>query len=182
MRHDLLIHPASPAPADIRIDVEVAERPRDHVVLSYGIRGRIGGISLPGVTTPARRDELWRHTCFEAFVGAVSSPAYFEFNFSPTTAWAAYRFDDYRAGMTAAPVDAPRIDVQSSLDAYTLQVALDVASLPDLDGGAIWRLGVAAVIEDTHRHLSYWALKHPAGRPDFHHAAGFALELLPEPS
>jgi hypothetical protein len=25
--------------------------------------------------------------------------------------------------------------------------------------------------------LSYWALRHPPGKPDFHHPAGFALEL-----
>jgi hypothetical protein len=181
MRHDMLIHPASPPPADIRIAVEVADRHRGHLVLSYGVRGRIGDIKLPPIAAPARRDELWRHSCFEAFVGAASASAYYEFNFSPSTAWAAYRFDDYRTGMAVAALDVPRIDVQASLDAYTLQVTLDLAVLPDLRHDA-WRLGMTAVIEDTGGRLSYWALKHPAGRPDFHHADGFALELLPEPS
>ena len=27
--------------------------------------------------------------------------------------------------------------------------------------------------------ISYWALAHPPGKPDFHHADGFALELSP---
>ena len=39
------------------------------------------------------------------------------------------------------------------------------------------RLGLAAVIEDKARVLSYWALKHPAEKPDFHHADSFVVEL-----
>jgi hypothetical protein len=39
------------------------------------------------------------------------------------------------------------------------------------------RLGLAAVIEDKAQVLSYWALKHPAEKPDFHHADGFVIEL-----
>ena len=39
------------------------------------------------------------------------------------------------------------------------------------------RLGLAAVIEDKARVLSYWALKHPAEKPDFHHAGSFVVEL-----
>jgi hypothetical protein len=40
-----------------------------------------------------------------------------------------------------------------------------------------WRLALAAVIEETNGATSYWALKHPRGKPDFHHADGFVLEL-----
>ena len=34
-------------------------------------------------------------------------------------------------------------------------------------------------IEEASGRISYWALKHPPGRPDFHHPDGFALELPP---
>ena len=44
---------------------------------------------------------------------------------------------------------------------------------------ASWRLGLSAVIEDTSGGKSYWALAHPPGKPDFHHADCFALELPP---
>ena len=37
------------------------------------------------------------------------------------------------------------------------------------------RLGLAAVIEASDGTRSYWALRHPAGQPDFHHADAFAL-------
>jgi hypothetical protein len=33
------------------------------------------------------------------------------------------------------------------------------------------------VIEETNGRLSYWALAHPPGKPDFHHSDCFALEL-----
>jgi hypothetical protein len=33
------------------------------------------------------------------------------------------------------------------------------------------------VIEDADGRLSYWSAAHPDGRPDFHHAAGFVVEL-----
>jgi hypothetical protein len=33
------------------------------------------------------------------------------------------------------------------------------------------------VIEDADGSLSYWALAHPPGRPDFHHTEAFALDL-----
>ena len=44
--------------------------------------------------------------------------------------------------------------------------------------------GLSAVIEDPNGVLSYWALRHPPGKPDFHHPDTFALEidLLETPS
>ena len=39
------------------------------------------------------------------------------------------------------------------------------------------RLGLCAVIEEESGVLSYWALKHRPGRPDFHHPDGFVLEI-----
>ena len=41
------------------------------------------------------------------------------------------------------------------------------------------RLALAAVVEETSGALSYWALRHPPGAPDFHHADGFVLALEP---
>jgi hypothetical protein len=42
---------------------------------------------------------------------------------------------------------------------------------------AALRLGLAAVIEDETSRLSYWALSHPAEKPDFHHADSFTVCL-----
>src|SRR5579864_7835754 len=38
------------------------------LVLCYIVTGKIGELRLPPVTVAGRADELWRHTCFEAFV------------------------------------------------------------------------------------------------------------------
>jgi hypothetical protein len=48
-----------------------------------------------------------------------------------------------------------------------------------LPGASALRLALSAVIEETDGHLSYWALAHPAERPDFHHRDGFVLALEP---
>jgi hypothetical protein len=125
-----------------------------------------------------RADELWRHTCFEAFACASPNTGYFEFNFAPSMQWAAYRFSGYRTGMSvASEVGTPRFEVRSSDACYELQVALELNRLPGLSNDATWKLGLSAVIEETSGRKSYWALAHPPGDPDFHHSVCFAREL-----
>jgi hypothetical protein len=137
-------------------------------------------IRLPTVMENTRSDELWLHTCFEAFVGSSSGEAYYEFNFAPSTQWAAYRFDGYRRGMCAAhEISAPIIEVRSNSDSYTLQASLELDRLSDLTREASWRLGLSALIEDRSGRKSYWALAHPPGKPDFHHMDCFAHKFFP---
>jgi hypothetical protein len=175
MRQSLRLHPDSYCTAVTQIDVDVARADDGGLALRYAVTGRMEDVRLPPVTAPARTDELWRHTCFEAFVHRSPDHGYCEFNFSPSTQWAAYRFDGYRHGMqTAAEIEAPPIAIQTSRESCTLRVAL---ALPRLPREAVWRIGLAAVIEETSGNKSYWALAHPAGKPDFHHVDGFALEL-----
>jgi hypothetical protein len=160
--------------------VEVARPHADRLALSYLVTGNMSDIRMPPVMASERSDELWRHTCFEAFVRASSGPGYYEFNFAPSTQWAAYRFSSYRSGMcVAAEVSAPTIETQSSSDRYTMQVSLELNRLPELPRNALWRLGLSALIEDTGGRMAYWALVHPPGKPDFHHADCFAHELSP---
>ena len=44
------------------------------------------------------------------------------------------------------------------------------------------RLAVCAVMENEQGRVSYWALAHPPGKPDFHHRDGFALRLAGDPA
>ena len=180
MRQALRLHPDSRCAAVARIEVDVTRPRAGGLVLSYVVTGRIGDLRLPAVTASARADELWRRTCFEAFVRASLGEAYYEFNFAPSSQWAAYRFDRYRSGMrVAAEIGAPRIEVQSAAGRYTLLAKLELDALSSLPSNSGWHLGLAAVVEETDGNKSYWALAHPAGKPDFHHADGFALELSP---
>jgi hypothetical protein len=173
-------HPDSRCIAARHIEVKVARPCADSLVLWYGVTGAIRELRLPPTTAALRAPELWLHTCFEAFLGASSEAGYYEFNFAPTTQWAAYRFCSYRSGMdVVTEIEAPRIEVQSASDYFTLQATLELAGLSGLPRDAIWRLGIATVIEDWGGGKSYWALTHPPGKADFHHFDSFAHELLP---
>jgi hypothetical protein len=178
MHLSLTRHPDSRCAAATGIEVE-AMRPRaDNLVLRYFVTGNLAGLRMPPVTSPARTDGLWRHTCFEAFVRAGPGAAYYEFNFAPSTQWAAYRFSDYRSGMSVADcMSAPRIETRSDGGSYELQASLSLDGLPDLPRNLAWRLGLSAVIEEADGGMSYWALAHSPGKPDFHHSDCFALEL-----
>jgi hypothetical protein len=176
MRLALSLHPDFPGPADTRIEVEVARPGPLALELTYGLTGRIADLAIPPVATSARADELWRHTCFEAFIRPTPGEAYVELNFAPSTQWAAYRFTGYREGMARAEIAPPRLEVRATEGRLTLAAALDLAAMRTLAGDP-WRLALSAVIEDHAGAKSYWALAHPSGRPDFHHAAGFVTEL-----
>src|SRR5687767_1847903 len=102
MRQALKLHPDSRCIAVTRIEVDVARPSPDSLLLRYFVTGKMSDLRLPPVTAPARADELWQHTCFEAFVCALPGAAYYEFNFAPSTQWAAYRFSGYRSGMSVA--------------------------------------------------------------------------------
>ncbi len=104
----------------------------------------------------------------------MGSNRYFEFNFSPSFQWAAYTFDGYRSGMQALPSHDPEIVISSSQNYFFLAIE----ALPELPAVAV-KVGLAAVIEETNGSKSYWALSHPAAKPDFHHPASFILELPP---
>jgi hypothetical protein len=175
MRQTLKLHPDSRCAAVAEIAVEVARPDATALLLSYQVIGKIGDLSIPPlVARPARADELWRRMCFEAFVSPASGEAYYEFNFAPSFQWAAYRLDGYRSGMRiAAEMAAPRIEARSAPGRYTLQAAVTLSGATE----ARWRLGLAAVIEEASERLSYWALAHPPGKPDFHRADCFVCEI-----
>src|SRR6476619_8020804 len=83
----------------------------------YALRGDMARLRLPRAGGGRRADGLWRHTCFEAFVTVADTTSYYEFNFSPALDWAAYRFEDYRTGMSvAALARAPGLQVRRDSD------------------------------------------------------------------
>lgn len=141
--------------------------------LVYILGGSPARLRLPHPTVPKRADGLWQHTCFEAFISVVGSPAYTELNFSPSGEWAAYRFTRYRDGMSN--VDVAALLIACRQDRARLELSATIA-LKDLPSGPL-RIGLSAVIEDVDGNKSYWALAHPAAKPDFHDPASFILEL-----
>jgi hypothetical protein len=176
LHQDLRLHPDSHCAAATRIEADVARPHPRGLILFFVVNGRIKDLRWPPVVAPARADELWQHTCFEAFLRPSTGSAYYEFNFSPSTQWAAYQFSSYRSGMrVAAEISAPRIEVRSTAESYTLQAALELDGL-----SSPLHLGLSAVLEETNGRKSYWALAHPPGKADFHHFDCFAHEFSPQ--
>ena len=176
----LLAHPDAGGEFVWRIAAEALFTSGARLYCHYTLRGDTARLRLPQVGAGHRADGLWRHTCFEAFVSTAGVAGYYEFNFSPALDWAAYRFDDYRTGMSAATLgQAPGLQVHRSSDALELVATVHLAGLAPLRHAPALRLALAAVIEENDGRLAYWALWHPPGKPDFHHPQGFTLELSP---
>lgn len=171
----LLCHPATPCAALTGVSAGARWLPDGRLCFQYVIEGRIASVKWPASAQSDRADELWRHTCCEAFVAGPEAGAYTEFNFSPSGAWAAYRFTSYREGMRPVAVVAdPVIDVRTTADRVEVDAVIGSRSVPLGDG---LHLGLTVVVEELSGVLSYWALAHPLSRPDFHHADGFRFAL-----
>lgn len=165
-------HPETPCPAVRGVAVELARLGADQLQLRYRIDGDMKSLLVPAATHAQRAAELWQHTCCELFLAAGNAAAYQEYNFSPSGCWAAYQFGGYRAdrqqlALRAAPL-VHCVYAATSL-VLTAQLPLDARYAP---GRARVRVGLTTVIETVAGALSYWALQHPPGRADFHHAAG----------
>jgi len=163
-------HAQSPSPVT-RIAIGVERIAPAVLGLTYWIGGDLSHVAFPKPQEAARTDGLWRHSCCEVFLGAEQG--YYEFNFSPSSQWAAYRFDGHRAGMRNAATDDPAIAWDRDGEAAKLTATIRLPS------DATGPLGLSAIIEDTSGNRSFWALAHPAGEPDFHDAACFAAQLPP---
>jgi len=178
MYANLIPHPTTPSKAVKAIDVAI-NRADSRMTLRYTAAGNIDALDVPSLTTPARTDELWRGTCFELFLQAAGEMDYREFNFSPSRQWAAYLFDDYRRGMhTLELAEPPRIEVEITPQTLTQTVFLSLAGT-FLDTNSLLA-GLSAVVRKKDGSVSYWALAHPAAKPDFHAPGSFTF-ALPQP-
>jgi hypothetical protein len=174
----LTAHPATPNGAVHSLEVQVRADEPDLLVFEYLLVADMSRVWVPPTGVGGRADTLWKHTCFEAFVATADAPGYHEFNFTPSLDWAIYRFTAYREGMSSAEIDqAPEISVRRGEDRLELQAAVHLRCLADLRDARHLRIALAAVIEGEDGRLSYWGLRHPSGKPDFHHPSGFALEV-----
>ena len=160
----------------IDVGVRKGQEPGE-LVFQYLLRGEMSRVRVPAAQQfPARADGLWKHTCFEAFIVDPQLAGYHEVNFSPSRQWAAYRFSGYREGMSPDDVTSPpMIDVRCFDDRLELDATLRLACLHQ--GVRTLKLALTAVVEDDSGTLSYWAMRHAPGKPDFHHPNGFVLEL-----
>lgn len=164
----LIPHPAEPRGPLSSIDVHL-ERQGERLWVRFVAEGAVQDVEWPGPTEPTRTDELWKHSCFEVFIATTGG--YREFNLSPSSQWASYRFDGgYRMGMANADAVAVIDPLDLADDMLALEAHLDLPS-------PVGKLGLTAVIEATDGSKTYWALAHPSDKPDFHHPDSFVLDL-----
>ncbi len=197
--HDLVPHPNTPPRLVEAVQVQILGFDQQSLALEFSVRGR-ATLVFPGSSAkPGRMNELWKTTCFEAFLREAGAEHYAEFNFSPSGDWAAYQFERYREGMNDLvlrldpevivfePSGPPPTRVRAMLNRLIgrrppppdlpddVHVSAEFDPSPFLTGSI--RLNLTAVIEEVDGTKSYWALAHPDGPPDFHDPACFVLEL-----
>ncbi len=177
----LIPHPVTPCPAVTGIHVRVNRTADGGVDLAYVLSGAPALLRLPPPRPPGPADELWRHTCCEAFIGIPGQPAYREFNFSPSGQWAVYAFTDTRQrdGAFVPAAAAAALALRLLPDRLELDAHIPAELL---SSGVPLQLGLSVVVEDRGGSLAYWALVHPADRPDFHLREGHTFALTDRPS
>lgn len=174
---ELVLHPASSRLGVDSILVATALDADGILTLEYSLTGRIGSLSIPGIGPVSPGERLWEHTCFEAFVRADEMPGYLEFNFSPSRQWAVYAFRSYREPGEPWAGSAPSIEVTRGDDHLALSIRVPQAVETLMQRSRRPRFAVSAVIESSSGERGYWALRHPVGKPDFHHPDAFALGI-----
>jgi hypothetical protein len=174
---DLACHPSTHTAAVRAIGVLVRRTESAELQMTFRLDGDIPQIRVSPVGVPRFGRELWRHTCFEAFIAVAGQPAYHEFNFAPSGEWTMYAFSGYRnAGPVADETMRPNIAIRSTDSWLELDALVRLDNLSAIHPLASLRVGLSAVIE-TSDGLSLWALRHPKDKPDFHDADGFTLLL-----
>ena len=178
MQLTLIPHPATPPAGPsfklwASVEHSAAFGINATVNIWFGVGAPASRFAIPKLSEPWRADELWRTTCFEAFLRKAGQEHYREWNFAPSGNWAAYEFTGAREGMDRAEVDRPPyIRMEDNFTWWTVGATIAV------EAEAQWELGLSAVMEELDGTTSYWALSHPdASKPDFHHPDCFVARL-----
>ena len=172
----LICHPQTPSRWARSVQARLSKADGG-LAITYTIEGELSRLCLPAQCAPGRVDGLWQHTCFEAFISVKAARVYHELNFSPSGQWAAYAFESYRDGAPLSLDPPPKIKSRILGNRLELDTLIDRSCLPPTTAETGFLFGLSAVIEEDDGVLSYWALRHPSARPDFHHPDSFILEL-----
>ena len=177
LRKSLFCHGNTPCPTIDCLQVTLEYFPHDNITLCYQLTGDLSRIRIPEPQPASPKEGLWNHTCFELFIAPENATAYYEFNFSPSGQWAAFAFSDYRQRIPWPIKHPPVSTLLKTENGLTLTSRIPAPDLLAEGGSPRFLLGLTAVIESINGELSYWALHHPSGRPDFHDPAGFVCRL-----
>lgn len=166
--------PEVAVPHGMTLQVSVA-RLGSELALQYLLQGDLHEVVWPRPSpVPGRRDRLWEETCFEFFVAQARDPRYWEFNLSPSGDWNVYRFDDYRRGMREEDaIDSLPFSCRKGENGFQLAVSFALERIFSIPVSL--QIGVSAVIQESCRRVSHWALHHGDSRADFHRRDNFLI-------
>jgi hypothetical protein len=178
---ELVLHPDSPRFSIQSLQARASLLDLGLLSLGFTLTGALEELEIPPIADPERRDRLWEHTCFEAFIQLPGTEGYLELNLAPSTHWAAMRFSGYRQdGQPQEDLD-PRLVVIRKGDRLDLHAMVRLDRAFPLKPTDHLKLALSAVLESKRGELSYWAIRHPKGQPDFHAPEAFALDVAPLP-
>lgn len=154
---------------DIQADIEIDGQT---LVFKYDIIDPDGKILIPKpeIEILARQDGLWNHTCFEAFLAIPNSPSYYEFNFSPKSAWNVYKFTNYREPQP------PKRSEDFSIKKMDVSGTKFIVQCENHTAFSQFEVSLNAVIEFHDHQKHYFALAHNGGKPDFHLRKNFIIK------
>ncbi len=176
--YNFSLQPFSPAKPLLSLKVEgKIFRRSNTLALQYTLLGHLGELVIPTpADIPARKNELWKESCFEFFVAARDSDPYWEFNLSPGGHWNVYRFAGYRQGMEEEKVFASMpFSVRRQPQSLRLDLKLNLDKI--VKEKQPLEVALSAVIELKTGELTYWALTHGAPQADFHRREDFIVKL-----
>lgn len=125
------------------------------------------GIIWPHQTTsPERRDNLWKSTCFECFIGTSIAPSYIEINASPQGHWQSYHFSHYRKEMTPCADVLVKVESSKSDKEHSLILDIEVSNPGFVTTD--WKVSVCAILCPEESDPIYYANQHLGDQPDFH--------------
>jgi hypothetical protein len=178
MDFELQPHPAHPPRSIERVAARILGADENWLRLRWRIDGA-QSLVVPDFSGKGRADGLWQATCFELFLRPGEGSEYCEFNLSPSERWAAYDFTGYRQAMSERPVERePNTTMRRGSTFAIFDAAIPLSALPAEE----CRMNLAAVLEEQDGAKSYWALAHPAEKPDFHDPACFTATLPAPPA
>jgi hypothetical protein len=177
-RATLQRHPDDPVGPVSSIEASVRRTAGGLLALTYRISGDLDHVRIPTPASPRLAERLWQHTCCEVFLRVQGAEPYHELNFSPSGEWAAYAFERYRAGgLLEDDTLDPKVQLRALGGVLELRASIALERLSRSYADAPLALGLSTVTEARDGARSYWALAHPAEKPDFHDPGAFALTL-----
>lgn len=139
--------------------------------IGFWIQDPNQSIIWPALATGQPREHfLWETTCYEVFIGVKDQDMYREIHLSPSQAWQAYAFEEYRYPEHMPPVTAHDVELlQLKRTHYGLNAQIDLfqwMTEHKLKWSDLY-LGLSAVIcTDKQTHL--YAMQHFGQQADFH--------------